>query len=288
MGRALGRAPPPLGRPSGAAPPAQAAVALPLLSQAAGPLPPSRDVNEKVNWRIIHDRRDRLAWTCDKIRVKEFANRLGIDVPRTIWTGTDLDEIALLRLPAAWVLKPNNRSGLVMFGNGPTPHLEEIRRTVDSWTADARVIAKGEWAYTQADPGLVLEERIGPMPGSPTDYKVYAFDGEPHMILVDVDRFGRHRRTRSTHRTGGPWHSATGCRCWESSPGRQGWTPCSGRLDRWPPSSTSCALTSTSRLATSTSGELTPYPGGGLEPMKPRSADHELGRLWRLPVTGTS
>lgn len=30
-------------------------------------------------------------------------------------------------------------------------------------------------------------------------------------------------------------------------------------------------------------GEVTPYPGGGLEPFEPRSADLDIGNAWRLP-----
>jgi len=38
-----------------------------------------------------------------------------------------------------------------------------------------------------------VEKRIGPVHDSPNDYKVYVFDGDPYMVLVDLDRFGRHR-----------------------------------------------------------------------------------------------
>ena len=42
--------------------------------------------NEKVNWRILYDRRPILEWTCDKLAMKERARNVpGLQVPRTLW-----------------------------------------------------------------------------------------------------------------------------------------------------------------------------------------------------------
>ncbi len=79
--------------------------------------------SEKVNWRILYDRRPLLAWTCDKLRMKEEAIRHGVAVPQTYWSGHDLRELVDVQLPERWVLKPNHRSEIVHFGGGP------VRRT---------------------------------------------------------------------------------------------------------------------------------------------------------------
>src|SRR3954449_10616022 len=71
-----------------------------------------RTFSEKVNWRIIHDRRPLLAWTCDKLAVKDHAAGR-VKTPATYWSGTDLNELTGIDLPGAWVLKPNHRSRLV-------------------------------------------------------------------------------------------------------------------------------------------------------------------------------
>ena len=73
---------------------------------------------------------------------------------------------------------------------GPLHRCRGHPRIERDWRSDIRVFAKGEWAYSQADPGFLVEERMGPIPGTPSDFKVYVFDGEPYMILVDSDRFG--------------------------------------------------------------------------------------------------
>ena len=152
-----------------------------------------RTFNEKVNWRIIYDRRDMLVWTCDKTLIKETAVRHGIRVPQTYWSGPDIEEFPFGDLPPSWVLKPNNRTGMVLFGQGEPAERDVIRSVTDVWSNDQGVTRKGEWAYTLAQPGFLLEERIGPITSTPNDYKVYVFDGQPQLILVDVDRFSLHR-----------------------------------------------------------------------------------------------
>jgi hypothetical protein len=242
-----------------------------------------RTFNEKINWRILHDRRPMLSWTCDKVRMKALAAQLGIAVPATIWAGTDISELSHVDLPRHWVLKPNDRSGLVFVGQSPLSDLGSLQQVIEGWNSDVRVLAKGEWAYTQAAPGFIVEERLGPASGSPTDYKVFVFDDKPHIILVDVDRVVHHRSR---------FYSPD-------------WRPLVFR-DRVPvaddvarPKLLGEMLDAASLMAAGFDflrvdfylekghvylGEVTPYAGGGLEPFRPRRADLELGETWSLPT----
>ncbi|WP_235570753.1 hypothetical protein [Mycobacterium sp. Root265] len=53
-----------------------------------------RTFNEKVNWRILYDRRERIVAACDKLRMKEMAREAypgeDLSIPETYWSGTDL------------------------------------------------------------------------------------------------------------------------------------------------------------------------------------------------------
>lgn len=243
-----------------------------------------RRFSEKVNWRIVNDRRPLLERSCDKLRMKEAAEAAGVRVARTIWSGTDVSEVAALDLPARWVLKPNHRSGLIHFGRGQ-PSEALLQRETVGWLSETTDRMFGEWAYRMAEPRLLVEEWIGPNDEVPHDYKVFVFGGVPHLIQVDTNRFSGHLRRLY----------------------RPDWTP----LDvvhslplapiEEPPALLDEMLAAAAQLGaefdfirvdlyqTPTSvyfGETTLYPGGGLERFKPDWLDFELGDAWTLPVEG--
>ncbi len=240
--------------------------------------------SEKVNWRILYDRRPILSWTCDKLLMKEEAARHGVATPKTYWHGRDLRELAGVQLPARWVLKPNHRSALVHFGHGPiresdVPRLEALTR---GWMDETQATLLGEWAYSQASRCLLVEEMIGDAEPAPTDFKVFVFDGRPHIITMATDR---HRLHAIRHYTP----------AWQTLPFSLGER--TGPLAP-PPPNLDEMLSAASRLAAPFDfmridlynvndivylGEFTPYPNGGWYPNLPLEWDRKLGALWRLP-----
>lgn len=242
-----------------------------------------RTFSEKVGWRILHDRRPELAWTCDKLAMKEHAVASGaqLRVPRTVWSGRDVRELAEAALPEQWVLKPAHRSGLVLFGDARTD-LEQVRATTRSWLDPVQADRYAEWAYAQAQPALLVEELVGPPGQPPPDYKFFVFDGEPRLVQVDLDRFSGHRRSLYSPQ-------------WEHLPLRL-------THPRGPDLPRPAALPGLLECARALGagwdfmridlyadgedvvfGEYTPYPGSGLERFRPRAYDEELGRHWVLP-----
>ena len=53
-----------------------------------------RTFSEKINWRILYDRRPELAWTCDKLESKRRAEAAGVRSPITYWAGDDVSKLA--------------------------------------------------------------------------------------------------------------------------------------------------------------------------------------------------
>lgn len=242
-----------------------------------------RTFSDKVTWRILHDRRPELAWTCDKLQMKEHARASGADVrvPEVLWVGTDVRELAAVDLPAHWVLKPAHRSGLVCFGDATTD-LSELRRRTQGWLDDVRSGALREWAYSRAAHVLYVEELLGTPGDPPPDYKVYVFDGEPALVQVLVGRFSHLRGALFTP-------------AWEKLDARWQFPDagCLPRPDRLPElleaAATLAAGFDFMRVdlylvdGTVVFGEYTPYPGNGLARLEPPALDAELGARWHLP-----
>jgi hypothetical protein len=241
--------------------------------------------SEKVNWRILKDRRPLLEWTCDKLAMKDYADNAGLErlrVPRTFWSGSDISELRAVDLPEHWVLKPNHRSGLIYFGHGRAD-LPELAKATANWLDPFESGKLREWAYAAARPVFLVEELLGPPGAPPPDYKIFVFDGKPDLIEL-VHRYdGNQQRLYRAD-----WSPL------EVLYGPQGISPIVP-----PPPDLAEMLEIAGRLGepfdfirvdlyafdgSIVFGELTPYPCGGLERFQPASFDAELGAKWQLPT----
>jgi hypothetical protein len=236
--------------------------------------------SEKMNWRILNDRRELLAWTCDKLETKEHASAAGVATAETLWSGAEVSTLVGVGLPDRWVLKPNHRSGAVYFGSGPVVDANSLPPSHEDWLADAQSAERGEWAYSRARKLLFVEQMLGEEP--PVDFKFFVFDGRVKFVQIDTDRFSGHRRR---------FYSPS----WEPMPFSSPYPiaepmPAPTRLDEMVLAAEHMAsgfdflrvdlyfVDDTVYL-----GEVTPYAGGGLEPFSPRVADRSIGELWTLP-----
>lgn len=217
---------------------------------------------EKVIWRMLFDRRPIIGRTGDKLESKEYALKTASDVvsvPRTLWRGEDVSELAAMELPEHWVLKPNHRSKLVHFGRG-TPDVAQLHDVTAGWL-DEPLSRAGEWAYSQAAPVLLVEELLG-MPGHPPrDFKFFVFQGRPHLVQVDSDRHVGHRRSLYTEDwlrlpIDTPFQQLL-----RTSPSPSRSAVCCSRLRAWANASTSSASISTASTARCTSASSRHTPG---------------------------
>lgn len=149
---------------------------------------------EKINWRIINDRRPGLIGTCDKLDSKKLARELVPDtsrlrIPETYWVGTSAADIPDELLGREGVLKPADGCGDVIFLPASREHL--LEQTAD-WLTGEQSEVLGEWAYAQASKVMFIEEKV-PFDVSLYDYKFKVFDGEALEVEVHTDRFTDHR-----------------------------------------------------------------------------------------------
>jgi hypothetical protein len=152
--------------------------------------------NEKMQWRILNDRRAILAWTCDKLASKEYAKnvseaaRIPLSIPQTLWTGTDVADLkaAAKSFPVRWVLKPNHSCGRIRIVDSSVAPIDwdDLARAVGTWVSrDEEELALGHWAYGQARHLVIAEEYVEHGPGALVDYKLVGFGGKiDHVIAI--------------------------------------------------------------------------------------------------------
>ncbi|MGV0776990.1 ATP-grasp fold amidoligase family protein [Mycolicibacterium elephantis] len=244
-------------------------------------LDPPRSFNEKVNWRIINDRRPLIAETCDKLKAKDFAAERGINAPRLIWHGTNLGELVSINLPDRWVLKPNHRSGVVYFGSAQ-PDLHDVKCRTQNWLAETQWAEYGEWAYAEAQRCFIVEERLGQQGEDLPDYKFYVFDGRVELIQVDSDRHTNHQRRLYTP----DWQPLDVEFLYPLAPKRSRPDRLSDMLDAAKVLGAGFDMIRVDLYVDGDAiwfGEMTPYPDGGRGPFRPEELDYQLGSLWKLP-----
>lgn len=249
--------------------------------------------SEKVNWRIVKDRRAELVWTCDKLRMKERAGRIdGLRVPETLWVGTDVRELVDQDLPSRWVLKPNNGSGRVHLGGGVLDAVgaDALARTTRDWLKPWQAIYLREWAYAHADAVFVVEEFIDAFDADdqgavPVDYKFHVFDGEVRFVQVDAGRYaGDDRRRGFFTPDWEPIHVAK--RLDNEAPHIDSPKLLDGMLEAARTLAGDFDFLRVDLYAPSDEiwfGEVSPYPSSGLTLIHPASVDQEWGAMWHLP-----
>jgi hypothetical protein len=143
---------------------------------------------EKMQWRVLNDRRALLVVASDKLASKalvaQIAKRLNlaIHLPATLWVGTDVRELQAIadQLPARWVLKPNSSSGRVRIIDSaitPIDWNELVHAGIQWMHEDEESGAFGHWGYSEARRVLIAEERVGGGDAPPPDLRTQVFSG---------------------------------------------------------------------------------------------------------------
>ena len=150
-----------------------------------------RRFTEKIQWRILNDRRDLITLACDKLRSKEHvANQwraAGISdrfkVPATYYTGTNAGELiaSLPLIPNRFVMKPNHSSGrhLVVDTSLHPLSSELINELFIEWLdSDEETKVMGHWGYLGSEQTIIVEERVGEDDQAPIDIRIFTNRGE--------------------------------------------------------------------------------------------------------------
>ena len=265
-----------------------------------------RSFGEKMQWRIINDRRALLTWTCDKAAQKEYVRNLArtdrhvanVRVPATYWAGSDIDELRALSsgMPEGWVFKPNHScSRFRIFGpsrSGTTrPDWRELSALARAWgDYDEEKRVMGHWAYSCARVAMIAEERIGGAE-QPLEFKLLCFGGRVHSLMsqegIGTDDWRVAYFDREFNRVQSGWERElpSGTRELREALSPEVRTTIIGAAEAIAAPFDFMRVDFYLEGGEVWFGELTTYSGGGLVSVGD-AYDLERGGMWRLPDLG--
>ena len=233
---------------------------------------------EWVQWRKLFDRNPRMPALTDKVAVKHHVARvLGPEwLVTTLWHGDILPEICPWLTPI--VVKSRHGCNHTRFVRSHDEDWLAVRTQAERWLRHPYGYWLDEWLYRDIPRGIIVEPFIGERGVLPVDYKLYVFGGRVSHVQVHLEREHAHR-----------WILFT--RDWKRRSARD------GESDPLPPMSLDAMIAAAERLAASFDfvradfyevagqprfGELSFYPGSGLDPFNPDEIDLEMGALWTV------
>ncbi len=156
-----------------------------------------KTLNEKIQWIKLYDRNPLMTLCTDKYEVRKFVERkVGAHALNKLYgVFESLDEIDFDSLPDSFVLKATHGSGWNMIVKEKLVlERKKARKTMRKWLGSNFYLKKREWAYKDIQPKIICEKYMENKDGSLNDYKFYCFNGNPHFVQVDVNRYTGHSR----------------------------------------------------------------------------------------------
>jgi hypothetical protein len=284
------------------------------LKRAEGTLAASANLDRltgKIRFKMAFDRSDKLTTFADKLSVRDYvAEKVGekylSNLIATIYSGQELLE---LDLPGEFALKSNHGSGAMVLVSEIAPigsrlpnrfkkrdwekyliqpeafNKVQASKLVDLWMGQNYFYRDGqfpEWAYKDIKPAVIIEELMYDNSGNlPADFKFFMINGTCEFIQMDSSRYEAHTRNLFTP----TWELIPGINIFPNNP-----QPISRPQNLEEMIRVSEALAAAVDFVRvdlyETShgikfGELTNYPGGGVEEYQPDELGKTLGARWQ-------
>jgi hypothetical protein len=243
--------------------------------------------NEKVQYKLIHDRRKLISMSADKVAVRDYvqAKAPQLRIPKLLGV-FDSEEEVVANIPSGpWVMKGAHGAGMVLISKpGETVSLEIVRKMARRWLNTDYSVSYWEWQYHDLPKRVLFEEYLGDGTELPADYKFFVFHQKVRLITVDRGRFGSHTRDLFYPD-------------WTHLPSLKGTANASSEPPVRPPE-LERMIDAAQTLGQDTDfvrvdlyligqeiyfGELTHSPAAGQVPFEDAQLEKELGSYWHLP-----
>lgn len=245
--------------------------------------------NEKLQWLKIHDRNPLYTQLVDKYEVRNYiADKIGEEylIPLLgVWER--FDDIDFDKLPNQFVLKCTHDSGgLVICKDKSKLDLKAARRKINKGLKRNYYWTTREWPYKNVKPRIIAEKYMVDESGYELkDYKFMCFNGIPKCLFVCLNRKS----------PGGLNVDFYDCN-WNPMPFERKYKNSGTTIAK--PKSFDKMLEISRQLALpfvfmrvdlyeingmAFFGELTFYPGNGMEDFRPEEWDYMLGNWIKIP-----
>ena len=244
--------------------------------------------NEKLQWLKLYDRRPEYTTMVDKYEAKKYAaERIGDQyIIPTLGVWDRFDDIDFEQLPDQFVLKTTHDSGgVVICNNRASFDTLKARYTIEHSLKRRYFLNTREWPYKDVKPRIIAEQYLVDESGYELkDYKLMCFDGEVRCSFVCSNRYSKTGLCVNFYD-----------RNWEPMPFERKYPK---NIKETPkPQCYDAMLAAAEKLSEGTRflrvdfyecngkmyfGELTFYPGSGMEEFRPEEWDYKLGEELRL------
>jgi len=157
-------------------------------------LNPPLTLNEKQQWLKIHDHSTEYSRMVDKLQVRDYiSEKVGSDIQIPLLGVWDrAEDIDFEALPEQFVLKCTHDSGSFIICTDKNSFDKEAAvKKLNKAVKRDFYVSKREWPYKGLKGKIIAEKYMedemedGSPSGKPlSDYKIFCFNGEPHLVLT--------------------------------------------------------------------------------------------------------
>ena len=244
--------------------------------------------NEKLQWLKLYDRKDIYTTMVDKYEAKKYvANIIGEEyIIPTIGIYDKFEDIDFENLPNQFVLKCTHDSGgVVICKNKETFDIKKAKKKINEHLKINYYYIGREWPYKNIKPRIIVEKYMGQANSEDLiDYKLMTFNGKVECSFVCLNRNSENGMKIDFYDTN-----------WRKMPFERHYKNSDIILEK--PKNYNLMVSFAEKLAKDIPflrvdfyeiegkvyfGELTFYPGSGLEEFNPPEWDRKLGEKIKL------
>lgn len=151
-----------------------------------------KSFNEKLQWLKLYDRKDEYTQLVDKYEVRKYiSEKIGEEylIP-ILGIYNNYNEIDFDKLPNRFVLKPTHTSGNVYICKDKSQiDYIELEKEVNKWLKREYYWVHREWPYKNIKPRIICEKYMVDESGIELkDYKFLSFNGKVKCSFVALNR----------------------------------------------------------------------------------------------------